>query len=102
VPQADSRTAAINSFTYRSSAGEMRVADYVRSGVRATFEMPQYPGGKFEATLVTTLKSMNATSRSVLSCGPTILTVSSLAVLIAESIFQIPFNPTWYACRPQH
>ena len=95
-------TAAINSFTYRSSAGEMRVADYVRSGVRATFEMPQYLGGKFEATLVTTLKSMNATSRSVLSCGPTILTVSSLAVLIAELIFQIPFNPTWYACRPQH
>lgn len=49
MPIADSRTAAIDSFTYRSSAGEMRVADYVRSGVRAAFEMPQYPGGKFEA-----------------------------------------------------
>jgi RND family efflux transporter MFP subunit len=35
-------------------------------GVKATFEMPQYPGRKFDATLVTTSKAMNATSRSVL------------------------------------
>jgi multidrug efflux pump subunit AcrA (membrane-fusion protein) len=34
--------------------------------VKATFEMPQYPGRKFDATLVTTSKAMNATSRSVL------------------------------------
>jgi RND family efflux transporter MFP subunit len=35
-------------------------------GVKATFEMPQYPGRKFDATLVTTSKTVNATSRSVL------------------------------------
>ena len=35
-------------------------------GLKATFEMPQYPGRKFDATLVTTSKAMNATSRSVL------------------------------------
>ena len=35
-------------------------------GVKATFEMPQYPGRKFDAILVTTSKAMNATSRSVL------------------------------------
>jgi RND family efflux transporter MFP subunit len=35
-------------------------------GVKATFEMPQYPGRKFDATLVTRAKAMNATSRSVL------------------------------------
>jgi RND family efflux transporter MFP subunit len=35
-------------------------------GVKATFEMPQYPGRKFDATLVTTSKALNATSRSVL------------------------------------
>jgi hypothetical protein len=64
--------------------------------------MPQYPGGKFKAPLVTTSKSMNAASRSVLSCGPTILAASSLAVLIAVSILQIPIDPTWCACWPQH
>jgi RND family efflux transporter MFP subunit len=35
-------------------------------GVKATFEMPQYPGRKFDATLVTTSKALNTTSRSVL------------------------------------
>src|SRR5258708_11372883 len=35
-------------------------------GLKATFEMPQYPGRKFDATLVTTSKAMNATSRSLL------------------------------------
>jgi RND family efflux transporter MFP subunit len=35
-------------------------------GLKATFEMPQYPGQKFDATLVTTSKAMNATSRSLL------------------------------------
>jgi RND family efflux transporter MFP subunit len=35
-------------------------------GVKAAFEMPQYPGRKFDAILVTTSKAMNATSRSVL------------------------------------
>jgi RND family efflux transporter MFP subunit len=35
-------------------------------GLKATFEMPQYPGRKFDATLVSTSNAMNATSRSML------------------------------------
>ena len=35
-------------------------------GLKATFDMPQYPGQKFDATLVTTSNAMDATSRSML------------------------------------
>jgi RND family efflux transporter MFP subunit len=35
-------------------------------GLKAAFEMPQYPGQKFEATLVTMSNAMNPTSRSML------------------------------------
>jgi RND family efflux transporter MFP subunit len=38
----------------------------LRPGLKATFEMPQYPGRKFDATLVTTSNAMNVTSRSML------------------------------------
>jgi RND family efflux transporter MFP subunit len=38
----------------------------LRPGLKATFQMPQYPGQKFDATLVTTSNAMNATSRSML------------------------------------
>ena len=38
----------------------------LRPGLKATFEMPQYPGRKFDATLVTTSNAMNTTSRSML------------------------------------
>jgi RND family efflux transporter MFP subunit len=38
----------------------------LRPGLRATFEVPQYPGRKFDATLVTTSNAMNAASRSLL------------------------------------
>jgi RND family efflux transporter MFP subunit len=38
----------------------------LRSGLKATFEMPQYPGQKFDATLVTTSNAMNEASRSML------------------------------------
>jgi RND family efflux transporter MFP subunit len=38
----------------------------VRPGLKATFEMPQYPGRKFDATLVTTSNAINAASRSML------------------------------------
>src|SRR6267154_4136416 len=34
-------------------------------GVKATFEMPQYPGAQFDATLSHVSKSMNATSRTM-------------------------------------
>jgi RND family efflux transporter MFP subunit len=35
-------------------------------GLKATLEMPQYPGQQFDATLVTTSNQMNANSRSML------------------------------------
>jgi RND family efflux transporter MFP subunit len=38
----------------------------LRPGLKATFEMPQYPGQKFDATLVTMSNAMNETSRSML------------------------------------
>jgi RND family efflux transporter MFP subunit len=38
----------------------------LRPDLKATFEMPQYPGQKFGATLVTTSNAINATSRSML------------------------------------
>jgi RND family efflux transporter MFP subunit len=38
----------------------------LRPGMKATFEMPQYPGQKFDATLTTTSNAMNAASRSML------------------------------------
>jgi RND family efflux transporter MFP subunit len=38
----------------------------LKPGLKATFEMPQYPGRKFDASLVTTSNAMNATSRSML------------------------------------
>jgi multidrug efflux pump subunit AcrA (membrane-fusion protein) len=34
--------------------------------LKATFEMPQYPGQKYDATLVTTSSAVNAASRSML------------------------------------
>jgi RND family efflux transporter MFP subunit len=37
----------------------------LRPGLKASFELPQYPGQKFDATLVTTSNAMNATSRSM-------------------------------------
>jgi RND family efflux transporter MFP subunit len=38
----------------------------LRPGLKATFEMPQYPGQKFDASLVATSNAMNETSRSML------------------------------------
>src|SRR6266849_4278649 len=38
----------------------------LRPGLKATFLMPQYPGQKFDATLVTTSNAMDASSRSML------------------------------------
>jgi RND family efflux transporter MFP subunit len=38
----------------------------LRPGLKATFEMPQYPGQKFDAVLVTTSNAMNEASRSML------------------------------------
>jgi RND family efflux transporter MFP subunit len=38
----------------------------LRPGLKATFEMPQYPGQKFDAALATTSNAINTTSRSML------------------------------------
>lgn len=38
----------------------------IQRGLNATFEMPQYPGRKFDAAVVTTSNAMNASSRSML------------------------------------
>jgi RND family efflux transporter MFP subunit len=38
----------------------------LRSGLKATFALPQYPGQTFDATLVTTSNAVNATSRGML------------------------------------
>jgi RND family efflux transporter MFP subunit len=38
----------------------------LRPGLKATFEMPQYPGQKYDATLVTTSSAVSAASRSML------------------------------------
>src|SRR5260370_6751506 len=38
----------------------------LRPGLKATFEMPQYPGQKFDANLVTTANAISPTSRSML------------------------------------
>ena len=38
----------------------------LRPGLKATFEMPQYPGQKFDAAPVATSSAMNETSRSML------------------------------------
>jgi RND family efflux transporter MFP subunit len=38
----------------------------LRPGLKATFEMPQYPGQTFDASLVATSNAMNETSRSML------------------------------------
>src|SRR3984893_11851886 len=38
----------------------------LRPGLKATFQMPQYPGQKFDATVVTTSNSINAMSRTML------------------------------------
>src|SRR4030081_3775446 len=38
----------------------------LKPGLKATFEMPQYPGQHFDAKLVTTSNAVNMTSRSML------------------------------------
>jgi RND family efflux transporter MFP subunit len=66
----------------------------LRPGLQATFQMPQYPGRKFAATLTTTSHAMDATSRSMLvelqadnSDG------TLLAGTYCQVEFQIPGDP---------
>jgi RND family efflux transporter MFP subunit len=64
------------------------------AGLKATFEMPQYPGAKFDATLVTTSNAMNATSRSMLV---ELQAENSDGKLLSDTYckvnFQIPSDP---------
>jgi RND family efflux transporter MFP subunit len=64
------------------------------AGLKATFDMPQYPGQKFDATLVTTSNAMNATSRSMLA---ELQADNSDGKLLGETYcqvnFQIPNDP---------
>jgi len=64
------------------------------AGLKATFDMPQYPGRKFDATLITTSHAMNATSRSMLV---ELQADNSDGKLLGDSYcrvnFQIPSDP---------
>jgi RND family efflux transporter MFP subunit len=66
----------------------------LRPGLKATFEMPQYPGQKFDATLVTTSNAMNVSSRSMLV---ELQTDNADGKLLANTYckveFQIPGDP---------
>src|ERR1700682_1766621 len=72
----------------------------LRPGLKATFEMPQYPGRQFDATLNTTSNAMNATSRSMLV---ELQADNSDGILLGGTYcqveFQIPGNPNT-VCRP--
>jgi RND family efflux transporter MFP subunit len=63
-------------------------------GLKATFEMPQYPGQKFDATLVATSNAMNAMSRSMLVELQADNTDGKLlANTYCKVAFQIPGDP---------
>jgi len=66
----------------------------LRPGLKAIFQMPQYPGRKFDATLITTSNAMNATSRSMLV---ELQTDNSDGLLLGGTYcqveFQIPGDP---------
>ena len=61
----------------------------LRPGLKATFEMPQYPGQKFDATLVTTSNAMNAMSRSMLV---ELQADNSDGKLLANTYCKVEFN----------
>jgi RND family efflux transporter MFP subunit len=66
----------------------------VRPGLKATFEMPQYPGQKFGATVVTTSNAINATSRSMLvELQADNLDGKLLGGTYCQVAFQIPGDP---------
>jgi RND family efflux transporter MFP subunit len=66
----------------------------LRPGLPATFEMPQYPGQKFAATVVTTSHAMNATSRSMLvELQADNADGKLLGGTYCEVAFQIPGDP---------
>jgi RND family efflux transporter MFP subunit len=66
----------------------------LRPGLKATFEMPQYPGEKFDAAVVTTSNAMDATSRSMLvELQADNADGKLLANTYCQVAFQIPGDP---------
>jgi RND family efflux transporter MFP subunit len=64
-------------------------------GLKATFDVPQFPGEQFTATLVTTSQAMNMTSRTMLVQLQAENPGERLAAgTYAEVHFQIPGDPT--------
>ena len=65
-------------------------------GTKATFEMPQYPGVQFDATLSHTSKSINANSHSMqVSFRPTMPPENSSAAVTAMCISKSRLTPIW-------
>jgi RND family efflux transporter MFP subunit len=63
-------------------------------GLKATFDMPQYPGQQFDATLITTSRAVDANSRSMLVQ----LQANNVGAKFAEGAycqvhFQLPSDP---------
>jgi RND family efflux transporter MFP subunit len=66
----------------------------LRPGLKATFEMPQYPGEKFDAAVVTTSNAMDANSRSMLvELQADNADGKLLANTYCQVAFQIPGDP---------
>ncbi len=67
----------------------------IRPGLKATFELPQYPGRSFDAVVVTTSNAMSLASRSMLvelqSDNPD---GALFANAYCKVIFQIPADPS--------
>jgi RND family efflux transporter MFP subunit len=64
-------------------------------GLKAVFEVPQYPGQQFNATLVTTSQAMNMNSRTMLVQLQADNADGKLAAgSYAQVQFQVPGNPT--------
>jgi RND family efflux transporter MFP subunit len=67
----------------------------LRPDLKATFEMPQYPGQKFDAILTTTSNAMNVTSRSMLvELQADNADGKLLGGTYCQVTFQLPGDPT--------
>ncbi|HEY2133170.1 MAG TPA: efflux RND transporter periplasmic adaptor subunit [Acetobacteraceae bacterium] len=71
------------------------VSARITPGLKATFEVPQYPGQQFAATLVTTSQAMNMASRTMLVQLQADNPGEKLAAgTYAEVHFKVPGDPT--------
>ena len=66
----------------------------IQTGQKATFEMPQYPGRQFDATVVTMAKALDVTSRSMLvELGADNSDGKLFGGAYAKVHFQLPADP---------